>query len=238
MIGWNMINNEYKDNDKIGGATVDTPTIHQKQVNSKDNTSSISSLVDDIRRSDFQEHNLLIYPDLLRFRQIYSECTKQALDNNEVVFLATTYDSFDRIEDALRSKRISVHDEKKNGNLIIVDALRTYQIDTYGAMNFAKDLVMRAARDGKEGVFNLSDMGSFFLSERIDELIGYEQSLPKKMDLKFKAICSYHRDNFVRLAEEQQRALLLGHNTVIGAKELRHMPSNDEFFTGWTDRKN
>jgi hypothetical protein len=60
-------------------------------------------------------------------------------------------------------------------------------------------------------------MGSFFLSERIDELIGYEQSLPKKMDLKFKAICSYHRDNFVRLAEEQQRALLLGHNTVIRA---------------------
>ena len=106
-----MINNKYKDNDKIGGgATVNTPTIDQKQINSKENTSSISSLVDDIRRSDFQEHNLLIYPDLLSFRQIYSECTKQALDNNEVVFLATTYDSFDRIEDALRSKRISVHE--------------------------------------------------------------------------------------------------------------------------------
>lgn len=214
-----MSNNEYKDNDKIGGsgATVNIPTIDQKQVNSKENTSSISSLVDDIRRSDFQEHNLLIYPDLLSFRQIYSECTKQALDNNEVVFLATTYDSFDKIEDALRSKRISVHDEKNNGNLIIVDALRTYQIDTYGAMNLAKDLVMRAARDGKRGVFNLSEMGSFFLSERIDELIGYEQSLPKKMDLKFKAICSYHRDNFVRLAKEQQRALFFSHNTVIGA---------------------
>jgi hypothetical protein len=58
------------------------------------------------------------------------------------------------------------------------------------------------------------------------------------MDLKFKAICSYHRDNFVRLAEEQQRALLLGHNTVIGAEELRRMPFNDGFFRGWTDRKN
>ncbi len=233
-----MINNEYKDDDEISGASVNTPSIHQKQVNSKDNTSSISSVVDDIRRSDFQEHNLLIYPDLLSFRQIYSECTKQALDNNEVVFLATTYDSFDRIEDSLRSKGISVHDEKKNGNLIIVDALRTYQIDTYGAMNFAKDLVIRAASDGKEGVFNLSDMGSFFLSERIDELIGYELSVPKKIDLKFKAICSYHRDNFGRLAEDQQRVLLLGHNTVIGFKELKHMPFNDEFFTGWTHRKN
>ena len=211
-----IINNEYKGNDKIGGASINTPTLHRKQVKRKDNTSSIPSVVDDIRRSDFQEHNLLIYPDLQSFRQIYSECTKQALDNNEVVFLATTYDSFDRIEDALRSKGISVDDEKKKGNLIIVDAIRTYQIDTYGAMNLAEDLVERAAREGKEGVFNLSDMGSFFLSERIDELIRYEQSLPKKMDLKFKAICSYHRDNFGRLTEEQQRVLLLGHNTVIG----------------------
>lgn len=214
-----MINNEYKGNDKIGGdASTNTPTLHRKQVKRKDNTSSIPSVVDDIRRSDFQEHNLLIYPDLQSFRQIYSECTKQALDNNEVVFLATTYDSFDRIEDALTSKGISVDDEKKKGNLIIVDAIRTYQIDTYGAINFAKDLVVRAARDGKEGVFNLSDMGSFFLSERTDELIRYEQSLPKKMDLKFKAICSYHRDNFGRLAEEQQRALLLGHSAVIGLR--------------------
>jgi hypothetical protein len=39
------------------------------------------------------------------------------------------------------------------------------------------------------------------------------------MDLKFKAICSYHRDNFDMLTEEQQRALLSGHNTVIGVKD-------------------
>ncbi len=213
-----MSNNEYKGNEiSSSAATVDTANLDQKQINSRNGSSSISSIIEDIRRSDFQEHNILIYPDLPSFRQIYSECTKQALDDNEIVFLATTYDSFDRIEDALRSKQISVEDEKKNGNLIIIDAFRAYQVDTNGAMNFAKDLVMRATQDGKKGVFNLSDMGSFFLCERIDELIGYEQSLPKKMDLKFKAICSYHRDNFVRLAEEQQRALFLGHNTVIGA---------------------
>jgi hypothetical protein len=216
-----MINNEYKGNDIISsGATVNIANIDQKQINSKDNTSSIvSSIIEDVRRSEFQEHNLLIYPDLPSFRQIYSECTKQALDNDEIVFIATTYDSFERIEDALSSKGISVDNEKKDGNLIIVDALRAYQIDTYGAMNFAKDLVMRATRDGKEGVFNLSDLGSFFLSERIDRLIEYEQSVPKKMDFKFKGICSYHRDNFGILAEEQQRALLFCHNTVIGVKD-------------------
>jgi hypothetical protein len=86
-------------------------------------------------------------------------------------------------------------------------------------MNFAKDLIKRATQDGKEGVFNLSDMGSFFLSERIDRLVEYEQNVPKKMDFKFKALCSYHRDNFGMLTEEQQRVLLLGHNTVIGVNE-------------------
>jgi hypothetical protein len=216
-----MSNNEYKGNDiSSGAATVDTVNLDQKQINSRNGSSSISSIIEDILQSDFQEHNILIYPDLPSFRQIYSECTKQALDNNEIVFLATTYDSFDRIEDALRSKQISVEDEKKNGNLIIVDAFRAYQIDMNGAMNFAKDLVMRATQDGKKGVFNLSDMGSFFLSERIDRLIEYEQNLPKKMDFKFKGICSYHRDNFGMLTEEQQRTLLLGHNTVIGVNEL------------------
>ena len=215
-----MSNNEYKGNDiSSSAATVDTANLDQKQINSRNGSSSISSIIEDIRRSDFQEHNILIYPDLPSFRQIYSECTKQALDNNEIVFLATTYDPFDRIEDALRRKQISIEDEKKNGNLIIVDAFRAYQIDINGAMNFAKDLIKRATQDGKEGVFNLSDMGSFFLSERIDRLVEYEQNVPKKMDFKFKAICSYHRDNFGMLTEEQQRVLLLDHNTVIGVNE-------------------
>ncbi len=216
-----MSNNEYKGNDiSSSAATVNTAELDQKQTNIINRSSSISSIIEDIRQSDFQEHNILVYPDLPSFRQIYSECTRQALDNNEIVFLATTYDPFDRIEDALRSKQISVEDEKKNGNLIIVDAFRAYQIDMNGAMNFAKDLVMRAAQDGKKGVFNLSDMGSFFLSERIDRLLEYEQNLPRRMDLKFKGICSYHRDNFGMLSEEQQRAVLLSHNTVIGVKEL------------------
>ncbi len=210
-----MNNSEYKPTEFINDASVNTENINGKQINSD----SLSSIIEDVRRSDFQEHNLLIYPNLSSFRQIYSECTKQALDNNEIVFLATTYDSFNRIDDALKSKGISVDDEKKDGNLIIVDALKVYQIDISRAMNFAKDLVLRAAKDGKLGVFNLSDMGSFFLSERIDALLNYEQSLPKKMDLKFKAICSYHRDNFGMLAEEQQRALLSGHNTIIGIKD-------------------
>jgi hypothetical protein len=151
-----MTNSEYKPTEFINDASVNTANTHQKQINSN----SISSIIEDTRRSNFREHNLLIYPDLPSFRQIYSECTKQALDNNEIVFLATTYDSFNRIEDALKSKGVSVEDDKN-----------------------------------------------------------YEQSVTKKIDLKLKAICSYHRDNFGMLAEEQQRVLLSSHNTLIGVKD-------------------
>ena len=175
-------------------------------------------IIRDIRRSEFKEHNMLLYPDLQSYREIYSECTKQALENNEVVFLATTYDSFKNVDNMLRSKGISVDEERKEGNLVIVDAVRAYQIDTYGAMNLAKSLITRGASEKKTGVFNISDMGSFFLTERTEDLIQYEQSLPKKMDLEFVAICAYHKDNFGMLTDQQQQALLSFHNTILNVK--------------------
>jgi hypothetical protein len=216
-----MIDNEYADyvntsSNNNNNTGISATTKHQKPVDSE--AKSSSRIIEDIRQSDFKEHNMLLYPDLPSYRQIYSECTKQALDNNEIVFLATTYDSFDRIYDALRSKGISVDNEMKDGNLIIVDAVKAYQIDTYGAMKLVKSLVMRAAIDGKAGVFNLSDMGSFFLAERTEKLIEYEQSVPKKLDLKFMATCSYHKGNFATLTNQQQKELLSSHNTVMQVK--------------------
>ena len=107
-----MINNEYKGDDSTSNDNVNTTSADQKQINSRDDSRSISFAIEDIRRSGFHEHNLLIYSDLPSYRQIYSQCTKQALENNEIVFLATTYDSFDRIEDTLKSKGITVYNEK------------------------------------------------------------------------------------------------------------------------------
>ena len=88
------------------------------------------------------------------YSKIYSECAKQALDNNENVLLITTYDSFDRVIDSLSQLRISVSNETKEGNLIIRDAIKAYQIDTHGAEKFAATLAKRAERDGKTGVFD------------------------------------------------------------------------------------
>jgi hypothetical protein len=209
-----MVKNE-PDNHINGGnstSTTGTTSKYQEEMNTK--KKSVPGIIEDIRRSNFYYHNMLIYSDLSTFRKIYSECTRQALHSNEIVFLATTYDPFDKVTDELRSKGISVDNETKDGNLVIVDAVRAYQIDTYGAMKLGKSLVLRAVKEGKSGVFNMSDMGSFFLSERIETLVEYERSLREKKALKFKAICSYHKGNFGRLNDEQQNVLRSAHNAL------------------------
>ena len=210
-----MIKNE-PDNCINGGnstSTTGTTNKYQDQMNNK--KKSVPAIIEDIRRSNFRDHNMLIYSDLPTFRKIYSECTRQALHNNEIVFLATTYDPFDKVTDELRSKGVSVDSETKDGNLVIVDAVRAYQIDTYGAVKLGKSLVLRASTEGKSGVFNISEMGSFFLTERIDTLIQYERSLREEKDLKFKAVCSYHKGNFGKLNDEQQDVLRSAHNALL-----------------------
>src|SRR5215203_6068247 len=206
-----MIKNE-ADNYINGGNNTSTTSNYQEEMNRK--KKSVPGIIEDVRRSNFHDHNMLIYSDLPTFRKIYSECTRQALHSNEIVFLATTYDPFDKVTDELRSKGISVDNETKDGNLVILDAVRAYQIDTYGAMKLGKSLVFRAIKEGKSGVFNMSDMGSFFLSERIETLVEYERSLREKKDLKFKAICSYHKGNFGILNDEQQNVLRSAHNAL------------------------
>ncbi len=94
-----------------------------------------SSLVEEIRHSNFHDHDMLIYPDLTTYRKIYSESAKEALDNNEVVLLVTTYDSFDRIKDSLTQEGVSVNNEVKNGNLVILDGVKVYQLDIHGALS-------------------------------------------------------------------------------------------------------
>jgi len=166
-------------------------------------------------KTGFRDHNMLVYPDLATYRKIYSESAKRALDNDEVVFLVTTYDSFDRIRDSLMQVGISVRKETKAGNLILMDAIKAYQIDTYGAAKFVTTLVKKAETDRKAGVFALTEMGSFFIAERIALLLEYETSLHKKLEIRLKATCTYHKDDFSALSKKQQETILSAHSTVI-----------------------
>jgi hypothetical protein len=74
----------------------------------------------------------------------------------------------------------------------------------FGVAKLAQSLVKYAEKTKKKGVTAFGDIGSFFLLERITELMNYELSLPRMFDMQFKAFCSYHQADFDTPSEQQK----------------------------------
>lgn len=163
----------------------------------------------------YGEHNIVVYSDLYAFREIYCRSSKRALDRGEIVLLATFYETVDTVRTALGDYDIDVRKLESQGTLVLVDSVHGYQFDAMGVYKLARLLSERAKRDGKRGVFSISDMGSFFLFQKKDELIRYEQALPKMFNAPLKGFCCYHKSDFDRLADGQKNALTSHHHRSI-----------------------
>lgn len=168
----------------------------------------------EISNSDYSEHNLIVYPDLDAFAKIYSHHTKEAIEkNNDFVIIASTYETIDTVKKQLENHGVDASKYIKDGSLIIIDSVKGYHSpDVYGVIKLVKSLQQRAEKEGKNGITDFADTGSFFMLDRIKQLMDYELSVPKKMDLKFRAFCCYHQGDFGRLTEEQQRMMIEHHN--------------------------
>jgi MEDS: MEthanogen/methylotroph, DcmR Sensory domain len=157
-------------------------------------------------------HNLLIYNDLKKFREIYSQCTRTLLAENEIVVIATQYDPIEEVKNTLRLAGVDVERYLNQGSLFILDAQQGYQgVDSKGTWKFAMSLLSRAKKEGRRGVTWFGDLGSFFNFEKIEELMQYELWCPQKYEDTMKTICCYHLEDFENLSETQQHRLLDHH---------------------------
>jgi KaiC/GvpD/RAD55 family RecA-like ATPase len=171
----------------------------------------------EISNSDYNEHNLLVYPDLDAFSKIYSYHTREAIEkNNDYVIIATTYQTIDAVKKQLEYNGVDASKYIKDGSLVIIDSVKGYHMpDVYGVIKLVKSLQMRAEKEGRNGITDFADTGSFFMLEKIRQLLEYEMSVPKKMDLKFRAFCCYHQQDFGTLTKEQQKMMIDHHNRSI-----------------------
>lgn len=168
-----------------------------------------------VLESTYPEHNLIVYSNIEEFGEIYSNYASKKLEN-EIVVIATHYETLDRVRDNVASKGVNVGKYEKAGSLKIIDAVRGYQSgDVYGLAKLAKSLIKHALRENKTGVTEFGDVGSFFLFDRIMELMNYEVSLSSKFDLQLKAFCCYHVSDFNILSEAQKKQLLGSHSRAI-----------------------
>ena len=173
-----------------------------------------------LQNSSYNEHNMIIYEDLYILREIYCKFSKKALEkDNEIMLIVTTYETPNTVRDMLSEYDINVQKHESNGSLVIIDSVQGYQMaNFYGVLRLLELLAIRAQKDSKSGIFSIADMGSFFLFGRENELVNYELSIPKTIDIRLKAFCCYHKNDFsLRLTEVQQKQLINHHCKAISS---------------------
>ena len=172
----------------------------------------------EISKATYGDHDIIIYSDLNDFRKIYSYHAKESLEeNNEIVLIATTtYESPDKVKNNLESAGINVSRHLEGGSLVVIDSVRGYHMpDVYGVLKLLESLQIRGRKEGKSGVVDFADPGSFFLLDRKQELVNYELTVPKKLDIRLKTFCCYHKEDFDTFTDRQRQDLLEGHHRVV-----------------------
>ncbi len=170
----------------------------------------------ELHESEFGAHFLVVYPDLVTFRETYSQYVKEAMKDNEIVIILPFYETVNDVrrimsEDGLG---ISVRRYEKEQSLLIMDSLKAYFGLKSGLIPFLNQTVEYAKKSGKDGVTVIGDMGSFFYSQNANSnLLQYEMTLPKVFeDMNLKGFCFYHRRDFNGRLTEQDKKMLLDHH--------------------------
>lgn len=170
----------------------------------------------ELHESEFGAHFLVVYPDLVTFRETYSQYVKEAMKDNEIVIILPFYETVNDVrrimsEDGLG---ISVRRYEKEQSLLIMDSLKAYFGLKFGLIPFLNQTVEYAKKSGKDGVTVIGDMGSFFYSQNANSnLLQYEMTLPEVFeDMNLKGFCFYHRRDFNGRLTEQEKKILLEHH--------------------------
>jgi hypothetical protein len=137
------------------------------------------------------ENSILIYPNLQRFREIYTKYVKDQLlaeareqevkeDNNNnnntssrdnkkqskprIILIAPFYETVDSVKHHLAAFGVeNVQGLIDSGSLVIVDSFHSFFPDSKGMKKLIDSLSQRARKEGRAGVTAIVDMGFFFL---------------------------------------------------------------------------
>jgi hypothetical protein len=195
-----------------------TNTVTRPAINA-----SPADILQHMLQSDYQEHNMLVYPHLGVLRDIYSRYCKSQLDKGkEIIVLLPTYENVDSVRHTLTQNGLDVSKYEKDGSLVIQDSVKGYFGSKYDISATIKTLANHGESQRGGGCSVISDMGSFNLLRKEEELFEYEKSLPLRFNsMKFKGFCCYHQANLSRLSEYETDQLFEHHYKNLIATEAK-----------------
>jgi hypothetical protein len=178
-----------------------------------------ATILEYIKNSNYGDHNLVIYPRLQQFEEFYIECCKDSiLNRSEIIVVVTYYQPVSEVKKKLHLLGgIDTARYENNGTLVILDSETAYQPsgEQTGRYNISMILtslsINQTQEHDKKGITLLTDLGTFFLTQRIAELISHEVSVPSRIDTNVRSFCCYHKDDFNVLQEGQRKRILHHH---------------------------
>ncbi len=184
-------------------------------------------MLDKINRSNFGEHNLILYENAVTLNKICLEYCKTAIESlNEMILILPYHESVSNIFQSLKNTGLDVERYKLQGSLVIVESKKGYfglTNELVDIMIMIKMLLQRSNNLGKSGLTVFSDIGLLFHQNRIDDLIKHETRLFCSSSFlihhnKLKIFCCYNVIDFDLLTENQKQDLLNGHKRVMRAE--------------------
>lgn len=177
----------------------------------------ISEFVELIRSDEcflaHSSHNMFVYDDIKSFETFYAEHAARWLPLNDIVLIASQYQTLDKVRTVLDKRGIDTTKHMDEGTLVIIDAQHGYLLaDMYDTFKLALTLAKRAKKEGRRSLSWIGDLSSFIGFQKIEDMMKYELSFPEKFeDEMIRCVCCYHQSDFGMLPEEHKDALLNHH---------------------------
>jgi hypothetical protein len=174
---------------------------------------NIKNIVEQLRQADYGAHYIIVYPNIMTLREIYSNYIRyQIEDKKEIVLVLSYYETVDNLMNFLSQTDEISSDLKRyerEGSLIIIDSVKGFF--DFDHPSYVKSLLKQAESLGKSGISVIADAGAFYHYSKIEELVKHELSMPSKFDINLKRFCVFHKQDFDRLTEAKKQKLLEHH---------------------------
>jgi hypothetical protein len=186
-----------------------------------------------VNRTEGGSHQIVVYPDLSTFRQIYAHYVHNQLQN-EIVLMLPFYETAENVKAVLSKfrddggKKIAVAKHVDDGSLLIIDAYEAFfkegkklpKVDSSdiaetssnhsNIVSLMRIMQNQVGRLDKEGMTILLDTGCFFQNGSVEYVLMYERSVPRIFDdTGIKQLCMYHQKDFERRLNITEKGKIL-----------------------------
>jgi hypothetical protein len=179
-----------------------------------------SEILKFVRQMKPRDHVIFFYSRPEDKRRVLFTYLKAGLDSGEAIAYVAGQESPDEIKRAMKRFGIDVDAADRSGALRVIDYRDWYMIDGKFSIPKTKELWKRLYNEstakGFKGFRVTGEMAWFFESRMVKELLEYEQSLHRVLELPMTAICAYDSD--VVASEERGEIyldLIKAHSNVI-----------------------